>query len=336
VRRRGLTRCSSSIRNPNRAARNTCQALQVSGRGKAPAQVFRTVANGLRALNEQCQDHHGSTGLNQRTLARVLQNARSHGLAQMLQFLRAEVSFDERSMRANNQEGQQNISPANSGDLSNFFRSTPFFFILLGIAFLISAGILLGRLHPSFVFLIAILGFAIVLYGTGTQGIGSAEFKDVPVKVVIFGGAGVLALLSGYGIVWKQDEIKGIFEPARQYGLAIARSPGRIPLTTFQIAAELKDGEKLHILVTDHQVQALVPVSHSTPISHICWIIRQNGQLRSDPNNCPELKWHEDTERTYGDKLSRIAEEQLPLNEAPATPYDAQTGKFEDVDFKAQ
>ena len=94
-------------------------------------------------------------------------------------------------------------------ETKNFF-STPLFFILLGCAFLFLAGKYMEDTHPSFIFLLAILGISIVLYGTGTQGVGSANFQNVPVKVAVAGGAGVLAGVFGFGILWQSENIQSL------------------------------------------------------------------------------------------------------------------------------
>src|SRR6266478_2940501 len=99
------------------------------------------------------------------------------------------------------------IAPPIYAEIKDFFGS-PVFFILLGCSFLFAAARLMENTHPSFVFLLAILGVSIVLYGTGTQGVGSADFKDVPIKVAVADGAGVLAAVFGFGDVWQSEKIQ--------------------------------------------------------------------------------------------------------------------------------
>src|SRR4051794_15932277 len=125
------------------------------------------------------------------------------------------------------------------------FFATPLFFILLGSAFLIAAFRLMEDTHPSFVFLLAILGISIVLYGTGSQGVGSAEFKDaIPVKVAVAGGAGVLAAVFGFGILWQSERVSQVFKTSRQYGLVVLKNETNdiFDLTTLRISARSLDG----------------------------------------------------------------------------------------------
>src|SRR5262245_37293119 len=82
-------------------------------------------------------------------------------------------------------------------EFKNFF-STGLFYIVLGIGFLwISFQNL--ESHPAFIFLLVILGVAIVLYGTGTQATGSGNTGQM--NIAIAGGAGVLAAFFGFGVM---------------------------------------------------------------------------------------------------------------------------------------
>lgn len=82
------------------------------------------------------------------------------------------------------------------------FSRSGLFFILLGCGFLYFAYSVLYHVHPTFVFILALLGLSIVLFGTGTQSLGSGEFSEpgsqAKAKFYLAGGAGVLAGIFGF------------------------------------------------------------------------------------------------------------------------------------------
>lgn len=111
--------------------------------------------------------------------------------------------------------------------------SSGVFFMILGGALLYIAVGLHGQNHTSFTFIFVVLGVAILLYGTGTQGTGALDSDATAWKFkgTIAGGAGVLALLFGYFFIEKHPDIRRAFEPQRQYVKVITdiyeRSEGR-------------------------------------------------------------------------------------------------------------
>jgi len=111
--------------------------------------------------------------------------------------------------------------------------SSGVFFMLLGGALLYIAVELHGQNHTSFTFIFVVLGVAILLYGTGTQGAGALDSDATAWKFkgTIAGGAGILALLFGYFFIEKHTDIRRAFEPQRQYVKVVTdiyeRSEGR-------------------------------------------------------------------------------------------------------------
>src|SRR6266849_2086798 len=103
-------------------------------------------------------------------------------------------------------------------EVKNFF-SSGVFYIVVGSAFLyVSYSIsLANRAHTAFVFLLAVLGVALVLFGTGTQAAGSGTAGSI--KVAIAGGAGVLALVLGFGVVSNGRELGNVFKRSLDYGV---------------------------------------------------------------------------------------------------------------------
>ena len=99
------------------------------------------------------------------------------------------------------------------------FLSSGLFFMLIGCGFLWVSYLTMFRAHSSFSFILIVVGVAILLYGTGTQGMGqiSQEKEAANYKIKLAGGAGVLAFCTAFGIVWKSDPIKLAFQIERKY-----------------------------------------------------------------------------------------------------------------------
>lgn len=107
-----------------------------------------------------------------------------------------------------------------------YFVSSGFFFMIVGAAALWFAFASMGNTHTSFTFVLVVVGVAVLLYGTGTQGVGNFETTAgaAKYKLGIAGGAGVLAFAVGYGIVEKAPDIKRAFQIEKRY-LRLSFSP---------------------------------------------------------------------------------------------------------------
>jgi hypothetical protein len=100
------------------------------------------------------------------------------------------------------------------------------FFICLGVFFLIAAYLGLERgVHTSFSFVLVVLGVAILLFGTGTQGIGKLESDTATAKynIAIAGGAGALAIAIGWGMTTLGSDIRRTFALETRYVAAELR-----------------------------------------------------------------------------------------------------------------
>jgi hypothetical protein len=95
------------------------------------------------------------------------------------------------------------------------FTNSGLFFMLVGVAFLLVAALTMYTSHSAFSFILVVIGVAIVLYGTGTQGVGQAE--AIGYKVAIAGGAGIIAFCVGWGILEKSDKIKTVFQIEKKF-----------------------------------------------------------------------------------------------------------------------
>jgi hypothetical protein len=74
--------------------------------------------------------------------------------------------------------------------------------------------------HSSFSFVTVVLGIGILLYGTGSQGVGDYKFKSNHagvINVAIVGGAAIITFCVAFGMIYFQNEIKTAFQIERKY-----------------------------------------------------------------------------------------------------------------------
>jgi len=139
---------------------------------------------------------------------------------QEMDALKAEISQKIKTLSASSgQPSRPSGFDGFSSRLNDFF-SSGVFFILLGAGFLLLAYLALSvGVHTSFSFVLAVLGIAILLFGTGTQGMGRLDSTVATGRytVGIAGGAGILALAIGYGMVKLGPEIQQVFELQTRY-----------------------------------------------------------------------------------------------------------------------
>jgi hypothetical protein len=195
----------------------------------------------------------------------------------------------------------QGVAPAVYAEVKSFFGA-PVFFIILGCSFLLATANYLDHTHPSLIFLLAVLGVSIVLYGTGTQGVGSAEFKSVPIKVAVAGGAGVLAAIFGFGILWKGENMPKVFKSELKYGLVRLKETSNLPLElrTLRISAKSWDGEDRHLLSReeDRTLEILVPLTFSPSRQPVCLIaMTETEQVLTEKRTCPVVEWGRPTDQ---------------------------------------
>ncbi|MEQ1951501.1 hypothetical protein [Mesorhizobium sp. CN2-181] len=122
---------------------------------------------------------------------------------------------------------QREAAAANTKDIW-YFLSSGFFFMLVGASALLAAFLTMGTTHASFTFVLVVVGVAILLYGTGTQGAGNFETTagEMKYKIGVAGGAGILAFAVGIGIVEKSADIRDAFQIEKKYARLIFRDQG--------------------------------------------------------------------------------------------------------------
>jgi hypothetical protein len=135
------------------------------------------------------------------------------------------------------------------------------FFISLGAVILYIASSTMGPAHSAFTFILVVLGVAIMLYGTGTQGMGSLQSTSAAAKynIAIAGGAGVLAFCVAYGIIWKQEDIKSAFQVEKKYVRVPVMSRDGRPLLDFYLWEFSIDGVGIPAQRQGNYLEILVP-----------------------------------------------------------------------------
>lgn len=145
--------------------------------------------------------------------------------------------------------------------------SSGLFFMVVGCIFLFIAYRTMGHVDAAFSFVIVVLGSAILLFGTGTQGMGeftSPEdgLKGVKYRIGIAGGAGILALGVGLGIVEEKDPIRDVFHIERRY-LRVQLNHEQDHTATFKdylASAQMFDGMPIPTLhLSDQIIEVLIP-----------------------------------------------------------------------------
>jgi hypothetical protein len=208
--------------------------------------------------------------------------------------------------------------------LQQFFASS-LFFILLGIGFLVAVFRLIDSTHPTLIFLLAILGVSIVLYGTGTQGVGTADIKrQANIRIAIAGGAGVLAGVFGFGVAWLGKDIQDVFKVPHQYARVVLTNNTKYEpdLRKLYITATSRDNRPLHLLAYEDRVEVLMPVTFFPEREAICVTLTlpPNKPVTGKPN-CPPLVWTKN-DGADSELITRVATGDLPLIEPKATKVD--------------
>lgn len=195
------------------------------------------------------------------------------------------------------------------GWLGRFF-SSGVFFMVAGALILWAAHSTMGDTHSSFSFILVVVGIAILLYGTGTQGAGqfASDAQNVKYKVAIAGGAGVLAFLVGAGILFYADRIKTAFQIEKKYFRYVMRSEDEKFADLSNYAALVNiNGEQVPALTRGGQIEIYVPYFVSTrpvEINGTAWLYRVKPGL-SQVDNKPtpfqiKLDPHEVVENADG------------------------------------
>jgi hypothetical protein len=116
--------------------------------------------------------------------------------------------------------------------------------------------------HSAFVFLVVILGLALLLFGPGTT--ASGEGTSGTIKVAIAGGAGVLAMLLGFGVAHWREDLTDVFKRQRDYGiveLSIGETGNSVPVDLDNFEARASWGEMpLPLWKDKRSVEILVPI----------------------------------------------------------------------------
>jgi len=148
-----------------------------------------------------------------------------------------------------------------------YFFSSGVFFMIVGALALLAAFLTMGSTHASFTFVLVVIGVAILLYGTGTQGAGNFENTagEMRYKIGVAGGAGILAFAVGMGIVVRADDIRGAFQIERKYAQLVFRDQGDgIGSLSSYVSEITVDGVPVPTFRSGDYIVAFVPFPGST------------------------------------------------------------------------
>ena len=140
------------------------------------------------------------------------------------------------------------------------FPTSGLFFICLGGFLLKIAYETMGGTLSAFSFVLVVLGIAVLLYGTGTQGM--ARFQSgtsAGYNVAIAGGAGALAFIAAWGITTNSEAMKTAFVVQKQYTRVPIRHLDNskvLGLYTFEFSI---DGVAIPAMRQGNSLEMLVP-----------------------------------------------------------------------------
>jgi len=186
------------------------------------------------------------------------------------------------------------LSPPEPGGFDRFC-SSGIFFILLGVGLLVAAyvGLAIG-VHSSFSFVLVVLGVAILLFGTGTQGMGKLESNTAAARynVAIAGGAGVLALAIGFGMVKFGPEMQRAFDVETRYVVATLRPnpDGSSSFANYWAEFEI-DGVPIPGVHRGEVILAFVPYydTQKAATKHVSYRLRLQDPRISNANFKPQI-----------------------------------------------
>ena len=175
-------------------------------------------------------------------------------------------------------------------DLVASFFSSGFFFLVLGGVILFIAQDRMSTNHAGITFVLVVLGVALLLYGTGTQGMGQfTAGAGAGCNIAIAGGAGIVAFVVAYGIIKYSTDMRDAFQPERKFVRVLVQGgDGVTEIAKYASTFEI-DGVAVPAAVkTRNVVEVYVPylpyeiVRPATPAS-----ATPNAPLADDKGMCP-------------------------------------------------
>ena len=138
------------------------------------------------------------------------------------------------------------------------FLSGGLFFLLLGGGLIFMAQAYMATNHAGITFVWVVLGVALMLYGTGTQGMGQFN-SGAGYNVAIAGGAGVVAFAVAFGIIEYSGKMRDAFQPERKFvRVLIQGGDGVTDVTQYATAFEM-DGVPVPAAKKGRNVEVFVP-----------------------------------------------------------------------------
>jgi hypothetical protein len=174
------------------------------------------------------------------------------------------AAIDERFKKMEDLLGKAKPPPAvNSQTLIGIVASivsSGFFFLVVGGALLFVAQANMATNHAGITFVLVVLGVALLLYGTGTQGMGQFNSgAGAGYNVAIAGGAGIVAFAVAYGIIQYSTKMRDAFQPERKFVRVLVQGgDGLTDITQYASSFEM-DGVPVPAARKGRHVEVYVP-----------------------------------------------------------------------------
>jgi hypothetical protein len=136
--------------------------------------------------------------------------------------------------------------------------SSGFFFLVLGGGLIFLAQGHMSTNHAGITFVLVVLGVALLLYGTGTQGMGQFN-NGAGYSIAIAGGAGIVAFAVAFGIITYSKEMRDAFQPERKFVRVLVQGgDGLTDITQYASTFEM-DGVPVPAARKGRNVEVYVP-----------------------------------------------------------------------------
>jgi hypothetical protein len=143
------------------------------------------------------------------------------------------------------------------GRVAAFFASG-LFFIIVGAALIYMAQAYMATNHAGITFVWVVLGVALMLYGTGTQGMGQFN-SGAGYNVAIAGGAGIVAFAVAFGIIQYSGKMRDAFQPERKFVRVLVQGGDGITDVSQYAALFEMDGSPVPAARKGRNLEVFVP-----------------------------------------------------------------------------
>jgi hypothetical protein len=174
-------------------------------------------------------------------------------------------------------------------DLVVRFSSSGVFFMIIGAILLREAYETVGKTHSAISFVFVVTGVAILLFGTGTQGIGRLDTgqdmaRALQYQAVLAGGAGVIAFCVAAGMIAFPNQIKMAFLPSQSYIRLLIDGDSGFPrdLDNYRLDAII-DGTRVPTVQHENHIEIFAPFLPTSGEKSFNLVLRLQAVAQPDP-----------------------------------------------------